>query len=356
MNPIDEFLKNKAINTQNNQRWILKEYFKEIKSKPETYFNNNRDYQQDVKNWWLNHINEVPTTRHTKLNAVRGLLEDQEVLFPKKFWRKLRQMKKGTRPATMDRTPSHNEFKKILQYGTVKDKALFLFASSSGMRITEIIQLKPKHIDQEHDPPMIKIPGNISKSGDPRVTFITPEAKEYLLLWLKEREDYIKVASSRTILSRRKNRHDDTIFPFHYSIAHRRWAYLIKKAGLDQKDETTNRYVLHIHCLRKWFLSQLKLSIPVTIAEALAGHEQYLDEAYRRYTKEQLGEYYKKGMENLTVLKTTPDLSEHNDRILQLEKENADLIKRVKDLELLVAIDKRMDDKINHALNNSKTQ
>ena len=52
-------------------------------------------------------------------------------------------------------------------------------------------------------------------------------------------------------------------------------------------------------------MSQLKLEIPAVIPEALAGHEQYLDEAYRRYTKNQLGEMYKKGMQTVWIALVT---------------------------------------------------
>ena len=144
MNKIDEFLKYKAKNTQQNYTWILKEYFREIKQKPDTYYYKDTDkVKEDILNWWPNHLNEVPTTRNTKLNILKSYLEEYEVLFPKKYWIKLRRMRKGTRPATMDRVPSPAEFKKILQHGTIKDKALFLFTASSGMRIDEVIKIKP---------------------------------------------------------------------------------------------------------------------------------------------------------------------------------------------------------------------
>ncbi|GAG67840.1 unnamed protein product [marine sediment metagenome] len=218
-------------------------------------------------------------------------------------------MRKGSRAATLDRVPSKQEFKKILQHGTIKDKALFLFAASSGMRINEILKLTPEMVNLDVDPPRVNIPGNISKTGDPRITFLTEEAKEYLLEWYKIRNDYLQLAIRKTKHVCKKTGNDDTIFPFHYNIAWTRWIYLIKKAKLDERDPTTNRHVLHIHCLRKWFLSQLKLEIPHVIAEAIAGHEQYLDDAYRRFTKEQIADYYKKGMHNLMVMNVQPDLT-----------------------------------------------
>ena len=44
MNPIDEFLKDKAERTQKNYRWILNQFFREIKQDPETYFDKKDRY------------------------------------------------------------------------------------------------------------------------------------------------------------------------------------------------------------------------------------------------------------------------------------------------------------------------
>ena len=181
MNFIDEFLMDKAERTKKNYKWILNQYFTEIKQDSNTYFKKDRDYQADVINWWHNHLDEVPKTRNTKLAIVKGFLEEYEIIFPKKFWLKLRRKRKGSRASTLDRVPTKSEFKSILIHGDVKDKALFLFTMSSGMRIDEVLKLKPSMIDLNHDPPIVKIPATISKTGNPRITFITPETKNYLL-------------------------------------------------------------------------------------------------------------------------------------------------------------------------------
>jgi len=321
MDPIDQFLKNKEYRTQKNYKWILNEYFREIKQDPETYIKKNKDYREEIKNWWEQHLNEVPKTRHTKLGVIKSFLEFNEIIYPKAFWIERRREKKGRRAATLDRVPSAAEFKIILLHGDVKDKALFLFLSTSGVRIDEALKIKPNMIDLEHDPPMIKLPANITKTGDPRITFITPECKSYLLEWLKLRKAYIKRAVKRTGHICTKNPDDDRIFPFSYDVAWTRWKWLITKAGLNERDSTTDRYILHIHCLRKYFMSQLKLELPNVIPEALAGHEEYLDEAYRRYTQEQLGEEYKKGMHCLTVFERAPDLTGVNESLKEKDKQ-----------------------------------
>jgi hypothetical protein len=141
-----------------------------------------------------------------------------------------------------------------------------------------------------------------------------------------------------------KDANDKRIFPFAYDVAWTRWTYLLKKTGLDEKDPTTNRYVLHIHCLRKYFMSQMKLEIPSVIAEALAGHEEYLDEAYRRYTKKELGEYYKKAEHRITVLETSSDhrVEELDEEVIKLRKDNEELRNQ---MQILMAKVLTLDDK-----------
>ncbi len=334
MNPIDEFLKKKEKRTRMNYGWILRQYFQEIKQDPETYFKKKRNYIADVETWWDNHINEVPKTRNTKLSILKSFFDYYEIPYAAKFWKELRNMKKGRRAATLDRVPTQQEFKQMLRHGDIKDKALFLFTVSSGMRIDEVLKLLPNMIEINHDPVMVKIPGSIAKTGDPRITFISQEAKAYLEEWLKIRNKWLKRSIKRTSHICKKDENDKRIFPFAYDVAWTRWTYLLKKTGLDEKDPTTNRYVLHIHCLRKYFISQLKLEIPSVIAEALAGHEEYLDEAYRRYTKKELGEFYKKAEHRITVLETTSNhrVEELDERLKEKDKQITKQAEEIQDL------------------------
>jgi len=79
------------------------------------------------------------------------------------------------------------------------------------------------------------------------------------------------------------------------------WRTAIKNAGLKERDPSTGRFSLHIHQLRKFFRSQLALACPVDIVEMLMGHSGYLTDAYRRFTRKQMAEYYLKGEYLLSV-------------------------------------------------------
>ena len=71
--------------------------------------------------------------------------------------------------------------------------------------------------------------------------------------------------------------------------------------GVCTKQEYLSSLIFCMEGRGKFFRSQLALAVPVDIVEALMGHEGYLTEAYRRYSKKQMAEYYLKGEHLVTV-------------------------------------------------------
>jgi hypothetical protein len=96
-------------------------------------------------------------------------------------------------------------------------------------------------------------------------------------------------------------RRDSRVFPFGMKTAQDIWRTAIKNADLKERDPSTGRFTLHIHQLRKFFRSQLALAVPVDIVEMLMGHSGYLTDAYRRFTRKQMAEYYQKGEYLLSI-------------------------------------------------------
>ena len=100
------------------------------------------------------------------------------------------------------------------------------------------------------------------------------------------------------------------MFPYNSSTARCLWQNALHKAGLNGRDKSTNREVLHPHVLRKFFRTKLGAVIPVDIVEALMGHEGYLTEVYRKYTVEDLAKFYLKGESALLVFTDTQKVVE----------------------------------------------
>ena len=321
MDTINDFLGKR----RKNYKWILNEYFNNIRQDPQNYFKKKRDYKKDIEKWWEQHLDEVPKTRNTKLSVIHTFFDHYNKVYPKHYWLGLRKKKMGSRAATLDRVPTATEYKTMLLHGDIRDRAFFLFLSSSGIRPKELLKVTMSMINLKTDPVTISLPGSITKTGDPRITFISTEAKSYLVEWLKIRTKYIDTAIIKTKHLCNKNAKDDRVFPFTYDVPWTRWNNILTKTGYDEKDVTTKRRVLHIYSLRKFFLSQMKLEVPEVIPETLAGHEKYLDESYRRFTREQLAEYYKKAEKRLTILESTEDMKQLSSDVDRLKQENREL-------------------------------
>ncbi len=210
-------------------------------------------------------------------------------------------------PGLSRRTWDHETLQTILTHADVKGRALILFLLSSGMRIGETLQLRISDVNLESEPAEVTIRQEITKNRRQRYTFISREAVIALREWLKVRPVYLKAACNRNAgfvrqgIGSEKSLDDPRLFPFAPHVAQQMWRTWLKNAGLACMDEATNRNQLHYHQFRNFFRSQMALACPVDIVEALMGHEGYLTQAYRRYSREQMAEYYRKGEQMITM-------------------------------------------------------
>ena len=277
----------------------LKKFFGFINKNPDAYIqdvrlmeNENRikvldEYEDDIESFWADMIakDTPPKTVSYYIAAVRVFFKNNRIMIDEVFWDNLRRRGNGTEARTRDEPITNEILEKILVHGDLKAKALFLTLASSGMRIGEALKLKPSDIDFTSTPTKITISASITKNKSNRITFISNEATRYLKEWLKERDAYLKSAVARThIVSYHglitKSLDNPYIFPFSEDTAREIWKHLIQKAGFDEKDESTGRYKVHIHCLRKQFRTFFVRSESPNardVAEILMGHSGYLN-------------------------------------------------------------------------------
>ncbi|MHA1363120.1 MAG: tyrosine-type recombinase/integrase [Candidatus Freyarchaeota archaeon] len=251
---------------------------------------------------------------------------------------------------TVEEELTREELQKILNQMDIKGRSFFLFLASSGCRIGEALKITLEDINLESEPVEVTVRGEYTKSGKMRTTYISKEAKNALLEWLKVRDKWLNSSKNKNkgLLNKgfggEKTVEDSRVFPFNVSTAHQMWFNALDKSGLLKVDRATNRRTLHPHMLRKWFLSQSKLVIPVEISEALAGHSGYLSDAYRRYSKEQIREYYLKAEAYLYVFVPreiseiqshfNKELEEQRERINKLTEQLNDALFMVQKLQL----------------------
>lgn len=319
-----------------------KEEMRKYEELADRYFSEQRNYFDDLLRFVAHMNGNAPIGAKAKIAGVKEFLSYYGVEFTQRQLKHLSsKMPKGKTSWTVEKDIDHDMLKKILQHVDIKGRALILVLASSGMRIGEALQIKLSDLDLSKTPAQITIKGEYTKSRDTRVVFISREAKEALTEWLKVRDKYLRSSLNRNKgliekgEARPKSIEDDRVFPFSEATVRGMWERALRKAGLLSRDNTTGRTQIRIHGLRKFFRSQLALSVPVDIVEALMGHEGYLTEAYRRYTLKQLAEYYQKG-EHLVTIQTPKELaeieSEFKDELNKNRKLIEDLIIENKEL------------------------
>ena len=316
MGVVENFLKMyRSQSTVNTYRWALTKFFEtvygedegKLEQHAERYFSEKRNVQEDVENFFAVIKDKPPKSIRLMVAAVRTFLIENDVELTQRFWRRLRKRVRGSRALTLDKVPSNIEFRRMLMHMPVQGKALFLTLASSGMRIGEALQLEVEDFEFDKQPCKVNIRGGYTKTGNPRIAFVSKEAVLTIQEWLKVRLDYLKSAVGKSHLHAKKAE-DLRLFPFEITTAYSMWKKALKKAGYAKRDASTNRRTIHPHVLRKFFRTKMGALIPVDVAEALMGHEQYLTEVYRRYSMEDLSKFYLEGEAALLIFTETEEV------------------------------------------------
>ena len=335
MNEVKNFLSNYSnYNTKRNLRIAITDFFKAIYGEATSenldemakkYFSekqqiNDEDknkeeeqrrkaYEEDIRNFLSSLNGSAPLTIRLKISNIKTFLLEHDIELPQKFWKKIRRRIKGSRALTLDRIPQNTELRQLITHMSVHGKALYLTLESSGMRIGEGLKSNIDDLYLNEEPARIQIRGEVTKSGNSRHAFISREANEALTEWLKVRDEYLKAAVAKSHLYK-KSLEDSRIFPFESKTAYLIWRKALHKSGLNGRDKSTNREMIHPHTLRKLFRTRLGAAgIPIDIVEALMGHEGYLTEVYRKYTLEDLRKFYLKGEAALLVFTETQEVT-----------------------------------------------
>jgi integrase len=279
----------------------------ELAALADRYFTTKRDYQKDIESFFVSMKGRPPLSIRTMLAVVKALLVANDIELKSKFWKDLNRRKKGNRAATIDRLPSHSELRTILMGMSIQGRAFFIVAATSGMRVGEMLQLKLTDIDLAHDPAKITIRREYTKNGNPRIAFISSEAKDVLERWLPQRRAYMEKSSAKTqkAFGRGKDMGDERLFPLSSHVIHDIFNNALKAAGLYEQDPSTGRATIHPHCLRSFFRTHIgRMNVDMT--EVLIGHEGYLTREYRKYQTDQetLAKFYR---ENETILAILAD-------------------------------------------------
>lgn len=183
---------------------------------------------------------------------------------------------------------SQEMIKNILSYSQHEFRFQLLALISSGMRASELSQIRAEHLDLSHTNIVVRLSAQLTKTGRSRTTFFTKQVSSMIRYRIKQvGSNDFSFCGNRTPEQAR-----DLIL--------KRFSVARKKAGLIQKHDhcNQNRYMIHVHGIRAYFITQANKT-QFGIGHILAGHSFYMKE-YNRYTLEDMLHIYKKFEKNLT--------------------------------------------------------
>lgn len=304
------------------------------------YLDESRDYAGDLAEY-IAARGPAPapgTIRKDKTVIIGWLGANKIFLHPQET----RGIRTGGRARTRDRIPTPDELKQIMEHCDLQMRLYLLMLSSSGMRPGEAIRLQWTDIDEARGRVFIR--AEITKTRESRVCFISREAMDLYQQWKVYYPRYLEKIDALTPWA---DTTSDTrlIFPTTYNSILEKFTRALKKAGLDERDPSTRRTVIHLHGLRKYFRTRLPMGgATVDVTEELMGHEGYLSGSYLRLTEADLEAAYRQTEPALWIYRTKPI---NEGELKQLESENRELRGELADIQRQIATMNAMQADIN---------
>ncbi len=264
---------------------------------------------------WNNHKGQMPQVNKFRFSLLKKYLHHRGIKILKEDIEENLDF-----PTIVEEEPypmSLEEMQSIIANAPYKKKVMYLCMISSGMRIGETCQLKPKHLDMEKKRIMVKIPASIAKYNRSRKTFFSMEASKILRPLLKKLDD-----------------DDDLIFGTHDNPKYaetnemQQLKRLLEKIGLYEKQENGHGKITS-HSFRAYFITKVS-RFDRDLAHFLAGqkNKMYLPR-YNRLTDDEKLELYMKIEGDLLVNNAEKQKAE----LEKKQAENSKLQKKVDQIE-----------------------
>lgn len=302
-------------------RMVTQEEARQYEDLAEKYVTGQNNHAVDVQRFAasLNAAKSPPKSAQFWLSVVREFLKFNGIAITDDTWKMTKHRgPKGRMARTRGAIFSREQIQKIVPYLPVQTRAVFLTMVSSGMRVGETLKLTIEDVHLDEEPVRISLPGDITKNGDPRTTFMSREAAAAVRAWLDVRDKWLQSSTNRNngLLAYHKKEHvkkiiegDDRIFPVSDSTIQQSFTHALQKAGVDEIDPKTNRRRIHMHQCRKFFRTIMAQRMPVDAVELLLGHNGYLTDAYVRYTVDELQQFYQQA-EGAVCVGVSDDVAE----------------------------------------------
>jgi len=247
--------------------------------------------------------NYKPITIEVAVNAVKGYLRYCGIRIYSEDYRQVVKMPKKIK--THEDPITKELLVTLLQNVSPKLQTVILVATSTGMRIGELVQITISDIDFESNPTKIKIRAETTKTRESRETFLTQEATKSLKVYLKRyfhweeggQNEHIgkTLIFGRTSFSKTKIQNDlqlkSNVVNAAKSLLQVTLENSLKKTpDLNIRNED-GRFVIHFHGFRKFFRTTVGNAVGRDYAEALMGHSFYMDTYYNLPPEKKLEMY-----------------------------------------------------------------
>ena len=240
---------------------------------------------------FLDRNNYKPKSITTRLASIKGYLRFLGVKIYTEDCKHIIKIPKNIREPEVALTKEM--ILRVLRNVPQRVQTVVLVLSSSGMRIGEFVQLQLSDIDFTTTPTTIRLPAQITKTRQARETFITTEAtkalKDYLSMLLQWNEkqdnshlDDVVIFGQDPLGKRNPDRHQKQ--PTHLSaeaLLMKQLKYYIEKIPDLNRTNPNGIKVIHFHALRKFFRTTVGNVSGRDFAEALIGHQFYMNTYYQ---------------------------------------------------------------------------
>jgi len=299
------------------------------------------------------------------LKAVRTLLEMNDVTYFN--WKRIKRILPKARKYALDRNPTTEEIRDIVNVADLRGKPLTLLFTSSGIRegameglkvrdYTRIDRQTGQKISYKNQEAMTTTLGRlVVYNGEPEryVTFTTSECCDAIDKYLEFRAEHGEVITDSSPLFRdkfdpvqgqyghgKKNSKELVIPMTPHSI---RQYYNRLLFSIWIRNEPKRRHEFSVNGFRKYFKTMAEQAgmAPINV-EILMGHSVGISDSYYRPTEQSLREDYLKAVDKLTVLSNSQSmvkLSENQEALVsQMESSDKEMHQLRKELDRITNI------------------
>jgi|GEM_PF-2048850 integrase len=207
-------------------------------------------------------------------------------------------------------------------------RALLSFLISTGCRAGETCKITLSDVNGD----TVTIRNEIAKGGHGGKVYLTAEAREYLDLWLADRDDYIRISDAR-IKGLKKTggtrpKKDERLFATSYTGMHKIFSRLFNKVDGEQGKYHS---ACTIHSCRKYFRTHAAKTMHPDLVTGLMRQTGYLDSTYVRMTEDEKRAQFHAGEAALYI--TRADHRIQGSKLDSLTRENKELRDRLQEVE-----------------------